>query len=270
MSRFASSGWDRTAKIWDKNGNCLQTLGHPDGVYGSAFTPDNKRLVTACRDKIIRVWDVGTGKLLNTIGSRIDVSRFLGSSEIAPLESIALDWEKYGITPELAARIYRDSPQNLARQGIQYLTNSIGAMGNYDDGLQKLAEAETVFLDAKKLDKVTPPAADYDSLIAEVYSARANLYLLHRQFDKALQTARAGMPYKALDFLKIYEVNCLLLSGQYDAALEKAQAIKTEKATHIYYPDMPFGQVFADELIFYREQYGIEHPDMDRFIEALK
>jgi len=78
------------------------------------------------------------------------------------------------------------------------------------------------------------------------------------------------MQYKPLDFLKIYEVNCLLLSGHFDEALKKAQSIKTEKVTHSYYPDMPFGQVFGEELIFYREQYGIDHPDIDRFMEALK
>jgi tetratricopeptide (TPR) repeat protein len=245
-------------------------LGHPDGAYGSFFTRDNQRLVTACRDKIIRVWNVNNGRLINTIGSRLDVGPFIASAEIAPLGSIAFDWEKYDIASDLAARIYRDNPQNLTRQGIQYLANGHNAMGNYNDGLQKLAEAERIFLDAKKLDKHLPLSADYDSLIAEVYSERANLFLLHRQFDKALQTAREGMHYKPLDFLKIYEVNCLLLSGQYDAALQKAQAIKTEKVTHSFYPDMPFGQVFGDELIFYREQYGIEHPDIDRFIETLK
>ncbi|HRI61534.1 MAG TPA: hypothetical protein PK228_17470, partial [Saprospiraceae bacterium] len=144
--KFASSGWDRTAKIWDTNGNCLQTLNHPDGVYGSAFTPDNQRLVTACRDKIIRTWDVNTGQLLNTIGSRLDVSHFLTSGEIAPLESIAFNWEKYDITPGLAARIYKDNPQTLTRQGIQYLTKGNESIGNYDDGLQQLAEAERIFL----------------------------------------------------------------------------------------------------------------------------
>lgn len=267
---FATSSWDRTVKIWTRSGTVLQTLNHPDGVYGSAFTPDNRRLVTACRDKIIRVWDVSTGGLLNTIGSRIDVSRFVASSEISPLESIAFDWEKYGITPELATRIYHDSPQNLARQGMQYLANGFSAMGNYDDGLKKLAEAESIFLDAQKLDRAIPPGANYDSLIAEVYNVRSNLYLLHRQFDKSLQSARKGMHYKPLDFLKIYEVNCLLLSGHYEEALKKAQAIKMEKVTHSYYPDMPFGEVFGEELIFYREQYGIDHPDIDKFIEALK
>ncbi len=39
-------------------------LSHPDEMYGTAFTPDGKRLATACADGMVRLWDVTTGRLL--------------------------------------------------------------------------------------------------------------------------------------------------------------------------------------------------------------
>ena len=38
--------------------------GHSDIVYSVAFSADGKRIVSGCRDKTIRIWDVETGKEL--------------------------------------------------------------------------------------------------------------------------------------------------------------------------------------------------------------
>ena len=46
----------------------LQTLtGHEDWVYSVAFSPDGRRIVSASSDNILRLWDVNTGKLVQTI-----------------------------------------------------------------------------------------------------------------------------------------------------------------------------------------------------------
>lgn len=47
--------------------NLLQPLtleGHTKAVYGVAFAPDGKRIVTASKDNTVRVWDAATGKEL--------------------------------------------------------------------------------------------------------------------------------------------------------------------------------------------------------------
>jgi len=45
----------------------LDTGGHMAGVRGIAFTPDGKQLVSAGLDKVIRVWDLASGKTVRTI-----------------------------------------------------------------------------------------------------------------------------------------------------------------------------------------------------------
>src|SRR5262245_64483307 len=42
--------------------------GHAEAVYGIAFTPDGKHVVTASFDKTLKVWDAATGKELKTFG----------------------------------------------------------------------------------------------------------------------------------------------------------------------------------------------------------
>ncbi|KAG8784864.1 hypothetical protein FRC12_018205 [Ceratobasidium sp. 428] len=41
--------------------SCMRTLSHPDEVYDIAFSPDGRRIVSACRDNVARVWDAETG-----------------------------------------------------------------------------------------------------------------------------------------------------------------------------------------------------------------
>ncbi len=45
----------------------LDTGGHMAIVRGIAFTPDGKQVVSAGEDKVIRVWDLGSGKTVRTI-----------------------------------------------------------------------------------------------------------------------------------------------------------------------------------------------------------
>jgi WD40 repeat protein len=42
--------------------------GHPEAVYGIAFTPDGKNVVTASFDKTLKVWDAASGKEIKSFG----------------------------------------------------------------------------------------------------------------------------------------------------------------------------------------------------------
>jgi WD40 repeat protein len=63
--KLASASWDKTIKIWQRDGKLLHTLrGHTDAVWSVNFSPDGKMLVSASRDKTARIWRVADGKEL--------------------------------------------------------------------------------------------------------------------------------------------------------------------------------------------------------------
>jgi WD40 repeat protein/serine/threonine protein kinase len=50
---------------WHAGGKPVErTLAHRDAVHAVAFSPDGRRLATACADRAARLWDVATGSLL--------------------------------------------------------------------------------------------------------------------------------------------------------------------------------------------------------------
>jgi WD40 repeat protein/energy-coupling factor transporter ATP-binding protein EcfA2 len=54
-----------TNRSWD--GGAVKTvlqLNHPDEVNSAVFSPDGKQILTGCNDKIARLWEVDTGKVI--------------------------------------------------------------------------------------------------------------------------------------------------------------------------------------------------------------
>lgn len=60
-------------KIWSADGSLRHTMtGHADCIYALALSPDGKVAATASYDKLIKLWDVETGKELKTLKDHID------------------------------------------------------------------------------------------------------------------------------------------------------------------------------------------------------
>jgi WD40 repeat protein/formylglycine-generating enzyme required for sulfatase activity len=66
-TRFVTKIWrvGTASQLWDiEKGTKIPLSGHGDGVWDAAWSPDDKRVVTASNDKKIRVFDADTGDLI--------------------------------------------------------------------------------------------------------------------------------------------------------------------------------------------------------------
>ncbi|MEM7555915.1 MAG: NB-ARC domain-containing protein [Cyanobacteria bacterium P01_A01_bin.84] len=67
-SLLVSGSDDNTIKLWNHQGECLQTLqGHKDWVYAVAFSPEGEILASGSRDRTIKLWNWRTGECLHTL-----------------------------------------------------------------------------------------------------------------------------------------------------------------------------------------------------------
>src|SRR5262249_31216846 len=64
--QLAGTCGDKTARVWKiaKREAISPPLLHPEAVQRVAVSPDGRLAVTTCTDRIVRVWEVGTGQRL--------------------------------------------------------------------------------------------------------------------------------------------------------------------------------------------------------------
>lgn len=74
-SKIISGGWDNQVFLWDvEEGNVTAELSGHEGPIWGLLVYDNKFILTACADKVIRIFDFN-GKLLQAIKGHTDVVR---------------------------------------------------------------------------------------------------------------------------------------------------------------------------------------------------
>ncbi|MGE5655450.1 MAG: AAA-like domain-containing protein [Actinomycetota bacterium] len=67
--RLATASADRTAKLWDLQGQELVTFsGHSNSVWSVSFSPDGQRLATASEDGTAKLWDLQGQELVTFSG----------------------------------------------------------------------------------------------------------------------------------------------------------------------------------------------------------
>ncbi|KAL6066503.1 Telomerase protein component 1 [Balamuthia mandrillaris] len=65
---LATGSWDKTVKIWTKDGRLLSTIsGHAKRVNACRFSPDGSKLASGSMDSTLKVWDTDTGDELITL-----------------------------------------------------------------------------------------------------------------------------------------------------------------------------------------------------------
>ncbi len=65
---FAGPG-DDIIRLWDADAGKVshELVGHTDSVTGLSFSPEGRSLASASSDQTLRIWDVGSGELLQTM-----------------------------------------------------------------------------------------------------------------------------------------------------------------------------------------------------------
>jgi WD40 repeat protein len=56
--RILTASYDKTARLWDRDGEPLAVLeGHTGAVNSAVFAPDGGRILTASKDNTARLWE---------------------------------------------------------------------------------------------------------------------------------------------------------------------------------------------------------------------
>lgn len=121
-----SASWDTTVRFWDlKNGTETKRLTHPKDVNAVLMSRDGNTLLTGCDDKMVRLWNAGTGE---------EIRRFAGHGDYVLCVAFSPDYRLVASgSRDRTIRIYElTTGQTL--QSMQNLPSEVPAIAFTADG----------------------------------------------------------------------------------------------------------------------------------------
>jgi WD40 repeat protein len=262
-SHFITGSWDKTVKIWDTAGIMLHNIIHPDAVYDVAVSPGDNFWVSGSRDNLARIYDFN-GELVRPIGAfEREMSATLTSPEVTTLSNIPTSFSRYDIPIEYMQVIFSGQSENLLRLAWEVENLARLQLGDYEQGNKNFQKAVAIYQEALRL-MPSQDTAQADSIIAECYYKWADHQMRNKKFAEAAATARKGMEYKPLEYLRILEVIGTLYSGDLENALRLGRPLKGQPLKEItWYAD--FSEAFVGEVDYFKN-FGIRSPYEAQFI----
>ena len=129
--RIVTASFDKTAKLWDLDGNCLATFQHSDQVVRAVFNPREDRILTASLDGTAKLWDLNGNCLVtfqghgggvqsaafNPTGDRILTASYDGKAKLWDLDGNCLVTFQ-GHTSYVLSAVFGPLPQPSQAQQV--------------------------------------------------------------------------------------------------------------------------------------------------------
>lgn len=206
---------DKTARVWNLNGEELVTLKHEGEVTSASFSPDSEKIVTASLDGIARVWNL-QGKLLTTLEgheSGVASASFSPDGNYIVTASARVDLDNITFpSGDKTARVWNLKGKRLAtlrHEGDVY-SASFNPDGNYivtasSDGTAKLwnldGEELAIFKGHKNKNPVTSASfsPDSNSIVTTSSNGTAKVWNLKGELLVTLDGSQGTVYSDSLD-----------------------------------------------------------------------
>jgi WD40 repeat protein len=175
-------------KLWSADGTLQTTIsGHADCIYGLAISPDGKTIATASYDKLIKLWDAGTGKEIRTLKDHIDAIYSIAfTPDGKRLVSGAADRSIKVWNPETGERLFTMSEP----------TDGVNSVAVSPDGKWIAAAGQDKTIRIWKLEEKGATLAvsmiAHEDAILKVVWSRDGKMLLSSSADRSLKLFRAS------------------------------------------------------------------------------
>ncbi|MEG4405413.1 CHAT domain-containing protein [Microcoleus sp. MON2_D5] len=214
---------DKTARLWDLQGNLLAVLqGHKDSVTSAVFSPDGQQILTASADHTARLWDRQGNLLAVFWGHEKEVK----SAEFSPDGRQILTSSKDSTARlwDISAGIKVSAAEVAFIKGNQLSTQ--GTIESRQLALQKLEEALALY----RVDRNYVQAA-------LTLLSMGKIYANFGQFQSALDSYNQGLRLSQQGGAKAEEAAILNSVGQLytDLADEKTSLDYYNQALRLFY-----------------------------------